>query len=123
MRQSFCEAAAVAEDGVSGRWQILARMIRYKLAVVQHTAGCLVPGTDKRRSFAVLPSLRHILAMALDMTTVAAAKDKIQKVEGKAEAGSDAVHGWAEGWEVVAHSLEDNGIVEDMEEVAAAEEG
>lgn len=57
------------------------------------------------------------------MTAVDAAQDKIQKAEGKTEAGSDAVHGWVEGVAVVALGLEDNGIAEDTEEVAAAAQG
>lgn len=106
--QSFCEPAVAVDDDVYGRFQILARMIRCKLAEVGRTDGCLVLRRDNRR----------ILAMVPDMVAVAAGQSKTQKEEGKGEA--DSVHDLAEGVVmVVAHGLEDNDTVEDTGEVAA----
>lgn len=123
-KQSFCEAAVAVDGDVSGRCQIPAHMIRCKLAVVGQTAGCLALGADSHRRLAVLRLLCYIPVIALYMMTVAGGRDKIQR-EGKRGAHSDDVHGWAEveEAEAVAHGLEDNGIVEDIGEVAAEVQG
>lgn len=108
---SFCAAAAGVGGDASGRPQILARMIRCKLAEVEQTVGCHGRSMDRRRSFALPEVPRRTQEMVPGMVAVAADHDKTQMGCGK-EVDSEA-HGWAEA-AAVAHGLEGNGIAEDM---------